>query len=357
MSGFCVDSLRRWERALQEEIMRIAVIGAGAIGGMLAVRLALSGQAVTVVDQGAHLEAIRANGVKLLHHDGREELARVRAAASCAQAGAQDLVFLALKAYVLEAVAPQMPALFGHDTIVVPLQNGLPWWYFQNFSGPHAGYRLQTADPNGTIERSIEPSRLIGCVVYPAGEIAAPGVIRHLEGDRFPVGELDGSESARVKTLSETLTAAGLKSPVLADIRSEIWLKLWGNMSFNPISALTHATLVDICEEPTTRALAADMMREAQAIAAKLGVTFRVPLEKRIEGATKVGKHKTSTLQDIEAGRDVEVDALIGSVIELGTLTATPIPATRAVHAMLKLLVKTMREQHARVALQPLPSP
>ena len=337
--------------------MRIAVIGAGAIGGMLAVRLALSGQAVTVVDQGAHLEAIRANGVKLLHHDGREELARVRAAASCAQAGAQDLVFLALKAYVLEAVAPQMPALFGHDTIVVPLQNGLPWWYFQNFSGPHAGYRLQTADPNGTIERSIEPSRLIGCVVYPAGEIAAPGVIRHLEGDRFPVGELDGSESARVKTLSETLTAAGLKSPVLADIRSEIWLKLWGNMSFNPISALTHATLVDICEEPTTRALAADMMREAQAIAAKLGVTFRVPLEKRIEGATKVGKHKTSTLQDIEAGRDVEVDALIGSVIELGTLTATPIPATRAVHAMLKLLVKTMREQHARVALQPLPSP
>jgi len=337
--------------------MRIAVIGAGAIGGMLAVRLALSGQAVTVVDQGAHLEAIRANGLKLLHHDGREELARVRAAASCAQAGAQDLVFLALKAYVLEAVAPQMPALFGHDTIVVPLQNGLPWWYFQNFSGPHAGYRLQTADPNGTIERSIEPSRLIGCVVYPAGEIAAPGVIRHLEGDRFPVGELDGSESARVKTLSETLTAAGLKSPVLADIRSEIWLKLWGNMSFNPISALTHATLVDICEEPTTRALAADMMREAQAIAAKLGVTFRVPLEKRIEGATKVGKHKTSTLQDIEAGRDVEVDALIGSVIELGTLTATPIPATRAVHAMLKLLVKTMREQHARVALQPLPSP
>jgi len=337
--------------------MRIAVIGAGAIGGMLAVRLALSGQAVTVVDQGAHLEAIRANGLKLLHHDGREELARVRAVASCAEAGAQDLVFLALKAYVLEAVAPQMPALFGHDTIVVPLQNGLPWWYFQNFSGPHAGYRLQTADPNGTIERSIEPSRLIGCVVYPAGEIAAPGVIRHLEGDRFPVGELDGSESARVKTLSETLTAAGLKSPVLADIRSEIWLKLWGNMSFNPISALTHATLVDICEEPTTRALAADMMREAQAIAAKLGVTFRVPLEKRIEGATKVGKHKTSTLQDIEAGRDVEVDALIGSVIELGTLTATPIPATRAVHAMLKLLVRTMREQHARVALQPLPSP
>jgi 2-dehydropantoate 2-reductase len=334
--------------------MRIAVIGAGAIGGMLAVRLALSGQAVTVVDQGTHLEAIRANGLKLLHHDGREEVApNVRAVASCGEAGTQDLVFLALKAYVLEAVAPQMPALFGDDTIVVPLQNGLPWWYFQNFSGPHAGYRLQTADPNGTIARNIEPRRLIGCVVYPAGEIAAPGVIRHLEGDRFPVGELDGSESARVRNVSETLVGAGLKAPILPDIRSEIWLKLWGNMSFNPISALTHATLVDICEEPATRELAADMMREAQAVAAKLGVSFRVPLEKRIEGAAKVGKHKTSTLQDIEAGRDVEVDALIGSVIELGTLTQTPIPATRAVHAMLKLLVRTMREQRARVVLQP----
>ena len=334
--------------------MRIAVIGAGAIGGMVAVRLALSGQTVTVVDQGAHLDAIRSKGLRLLHHDGREEhVQNVSAVASCGEAGMQDLVFLALKAYVLEAVAPQMPALFDDDTIVVPLQNGLPWWYFQNFRGPHAGYRLQTADPNGTIEHNIEPSRLIGCVVYPAGEIAAPGVIRHLEGDRFPVGELDGSESARVKSLSDTLTAAGLKAPVLADIRSEIWLKLWGNMSFNPISALTHATLVDICEEPATRELAAEMMREAQAIAAKLGVTFRVPLEKRIEGAAKVGKHKTSTLQDIEAGRDVEVDALIGSVIELGTLTATPIPATRAVHAMLKLLVRTMREQRARVVLQP----
>ena len=335
--------------------MRIAVVGAGAIGGMLAVRLALAGQAVTIVDQGAHLEAIRANGLKLVHHDGSEEVAgNIRAAASGAEAGAQDLVFLALKAYVLEAVAPQMPPLFNHDTVVVPLQNGLPWWYFQNFTGPHAGYRLESADPNGTIERSIEARRLIGCVVYPAGEIAAPGVIRHLEGDRFPVGELDGSESARVRMVSDTLVGAGLKAPILADIRSEIWLKLWGNMSFNPISALTHATLVDICEEPATRELAADMMCEAQAVAGKLGVTFRVPLEKRIEGAAKVGKHKTSTLQDIEAGRDVEVGALIGSVIELGALTATPIPATRAVHALLKLLVRTMREQHARVVVQPL---
>ncbi|HEY7944486.1 MAG: 2-dehydropantoate 2-reductase [Burkholderiales bacterium] len=335
--------------------MRIAVIGAGAIGGMLAVRLALSGQTVTVVDQGPHLDAIRKNGLKLVHHDGSEEVAdKLRAVGSCAEAGVQDLVFVALKAYVLETAAPQMRPLFADDTIVVPLQNGLPWWYFQNFSGPHAGHRLQTADPTGTIEHSIETRRLIGSVVYPAGEIAAPGVIRHLEGDRFPVGELDGSESARVKNVSELLVAARLKAPILADIRSEIWLKLWGNMSFNPISALTHATLVDICEEPATRELAADMMREAQAIAGKLGVTFRVSVERRIEGAAKVGKHKTSTLQDVEAGREVEVDALIGSVIELGGLTETPIPATRAVHALTKLLVRTMREQHARVLLQPL---
>ena len=333
--------------------MRIAVIGAGAIGGMLAVRLALSGQAVTVVEKGAHLEAIGRNGLKLVHNDGVEEIAKdLRAVANCVDAGLQDLVFLALKAYDIAAVAPQMRALFGDDTMVVTIQNGLPWWYFQNFYGPHAGYRLKTADPNGVIEQNMESRRLIGCVVYPAGEIVAPGVVKHLEGDRFPVGELDGTESQRVRAVSDALIGAGLKSPILIDIRSEIWLKLWGNMSFNPISALTHATLVDICQEPATRGLAIDMMREAQAIAEKLGVSFRVPLDKRIEGAAKIGKHKTSTLQDVEAGRPVEVDALIGSVIELGELTGTPTPAINAVHALLRLLVKTMRDEHARVVLQ-----
>ncbi len=335
--------------------MKIAVIGAGAIGGVLAVRLALSGQTVTVVDQGAHLEAIRKNGLTLVRADGAEEIARdLCAVASCAEAGPQDLVFLALKAYVVEAVAPQMRALFHADTIVVPIQNGLPWWYFQNFVGPHAGYRLKTADPNGVIEQNIESRRIIGCVVYPAGEIIAPGVVKLLEGDRFPVGELDGIESDRVKNVAAALVGAELKAPVLTDIRSEIWLKLWGNMSFNPISALTHATLVDICQEPATRELAADMMREAQGVAEKLGVTFRVPLQKRIEGAAKVGKHKTSTLQDVEAGRAVEVDALIGSVIELGELTGTPTPATRAVYALLKLMVKTMHDEHSRVVMQAL---
>ena len=333
--------------------MKIAVIGAGAIGGILAVRLALSGQTVTIVEQGVHLEAIQRNGLKLVGPNGGEEVAAIRAVATCADAGVQDLVFLALKAYVIESVAPQMAALFNDDTAVVSTQNGLPWWYFQNFSGPHAGYRLKSADPNGVIERSIESRRLLGCVVYPAGDIVAPGVVRRLEGDRFPIGELDGTESARVRNVAEALVGAGLKAPVLPDIRSEIWLKLWGNISFNPISALTHATLVAICEEPATRALAADMMREAQAVAEKLGVTFRVPLDKRIDGAAKIGKHKTSTLQDVEAGRQVEVDALIGAVIELGELTGTPTPATRAVHALLALLVKTLHAEGARVAMQP----
>jgi 2-dehydropantoate 2-reductase len=333
--------------------MNIAIVGAGAIGGLLAARLSLAGETVTVVDLGAHLQAIRDRGLRLIHPDGSEEVATgIRAVASCREAGPQDLVFLSVKAYQVELLAPQLHGLFNPATSIVTTQNGLPWWYFQKFNGPHSGYRLRTCDPNGVIAQHIDAARIVGCVVYPAGELAAPGVVKHIEGDRFPVGELDGSESERVKTISETLLHAGFKSPVLPDVRSEIWLKLWGNMSFNPISALTHATLSDICQEPATRALAAGMMQEAQSIAEKLGVTFRVSIEKRIAGAERVGKHKTSTLQDIEAGRPVEVDALIGSVLELGELTATPTPSVAAVHALLKLLVKTMRDEKARVVLQ-----
>ena len=332
--------------------MRIAIVGAGAIGGILAVRLAQSGQDVTVIDRGAHLAAIKAHGLKMIRPDGTEEVAtKLRAVATCAEAGPQDLVFLALKANVIESVAPAMRALFNDDTIVVPIQNGLPWWYFQNFNGPHAGYRMRSEDPHGVIEANIETRRIIGCVVYPAGEITSPGVIHHVEGDRFPIGELDGTATDRATMISELLVGAGLKAPVLDDIRSEIWLKLWGNMSFNPISALTHATLVDICQEPTTRALAASMMTEAQLIAENLGATFRVPLEKRIAGAEKVGKHKTSTLQDVEAGRRIEIDALIGSVIELGELTGVATPSTTAVYALMKLLEKTMVGENAKVVL------
>ena len=333
--------------------MKIAIIGAGAIGGLLAVRLARSGQDVTVIDRGNHLAAIKAHGLRVIAPDGTQQVAdNLRAFASCAEADPQDVVFLAVKANVIESVAPSMSPLFHDTTIVIPIQNGLPWWYFLNFTGPHAGYRMKKQDPGGIIENHIDTRRVIGCVVYPAGEITAPGVIHHVEGDRFPIGELDGSVSERATMISGMLTQAGFKAPVLDDIRSEIWLKLWGNMSFNPISALTHATLVDICREPSTRALAASMMTEAQTIAEQLGATFRVPLEKRIAGAEKVGKHKTSTLQDVEAGRPVEIDALIGSVIELGELTGTATPSTSAVYALMKLLDKTMAAERAKVVLQ-----
>jgi 2-dehydropantoate 2-reductase len=287
--------------------------------------------------------------------DGSEEVAENLAAhANCQDVGPVDLVFLSVKANQIVPLAPAMRALFNEDTMVVSTQNGLPWWYFQNLDGPYRNYRMKSADPDGVIEQNIETRRIIGCVVYPAGELVAPGVIRHLEGDRFPVGELDGTESERVKAVSAALVAAGLKAPVLPDVRSEIWLKLWGNMSFNPISALTHATLVDICRDPGTRKLAANMMREAQAVAEKLGAKFRVSIDKRIAGAEKVGKHKTSTLQDIEAGRAIEIDALIGEVAELAELTGTPAPSIDAVHALLALLSTTMLDAKSRVVMQPI---
>jgi 2-dehydropantoate 2-reductase len=222
------------------------------------------------------------------------------------------------------------------------MQNGIPYWYFHEHGGELAGSIVRSVDPTGLIGSKIAAERVIGCVVYPASELVAPGVVKHIEGDRFPVGELDGSHSARVGRVSECFTRAGFKAPVLDDIRAEIWLKLWGNLTFNPISALTRATLVDICQYPPTRELAAAMMTEAQTIAHKLGITFRVELEKRIAGAEKVGKHKTSMLQDVEAGRAPEIDALVGSVVELGRLTHTHTPHIDAVYALTKLLADTI---------------
>jgi 2-dehydropantoate 2-reductase len=333
--------------------MRVCVVGAGAIGGLVGVKLALAGEEVTLVDIGAQLEAIRRNGLKVIGPDGKEEVARpAKAVATVAEAGPQDLVILALKTQHIASVAMSLSTLFGPDTCLVPLQNGLPWWYFQRHGGPYEGRRLETCDPTGEISAGIDPARIIGCVVYPAGEVVAPGVVKHVEGDRFPVGELDGKETDRVKRVSEVFTKAGLKAPVLNNIRAEIWLKLWGNLSFNPISALTHATLVDICQYPLTRDLAAQMMTEAQAIANKLGIEFRVPLEKRIAGAEKVGKHKTSTLQDVEHGRSLELDTIIGSVIELGKLTGIPTPHIDTVFALTKLLDKTLGEEKGRLMIQ-----
>ncbi len=328
--------------------MRICVVGAGAIGGLMGVKLALAGEDVTLIDVGAHLEAIKKNGLKLVMHDGAELVARdVKATDDMSEAGPQDVVIIAVKAYQIATLARDMRALFGPETAVVTIQNGIPWWYFQKHGGEYDGRRLEAVDPTGEIEANIEAERIVGCVVYPAGAVIAPGVVHHVEGNRFPVGELDGSQSERVERFSQALTNAGFKSYVLDNIRSEIWLKVWGNLSFNPISALAHATLVDICQFPETRELAANMMAEAQAIAEKLGITFRHTIERRIAGAEDVGKHKTSMLQDVEAGNALEVEALVGAVVEIGRLTQTPTPCIDAVYACVKLLNKTMGDERA----------
>ena len=332
--------------------MKIAIVGAGAIGGYVGVKLALAGDDVTFMVRGANLEAIRKNGMKLIMHDGVEHVAtNVRATNNYDEAGPQDMVILALKANQVEAVVNDVPKLFGPNTVVVTMQNGIPYWYFHQHGGALAGNRVQSVDPSGAILAKIPAERVIGCVVYPASELIAPGVVRHIEGDRFPVGELDGSASERVQKVSECFINAGFKAPVLDNIRAEIWLKLWGNLTFNPISALTHSTLVDICQHPLTRQIAANMMSEAQAIANKLGIEFRVTLEKRIAGAEKVGAHKTSMLQDIEAGRAPEIDALVGSVVELGRLTQTPTPHIDATYAMVKLLASTMEKSRSQVRM------
>ena len=323
--------------------MRIAVIGAGAIGGLVGARLAAAGFDVTFMVRGANLEAIRRQGIRLCLSDGAEVAVReVAATNDYAAAGPQDVVVLAMKAHQLEGVAADAARLIGPQTVVVTMQNGVPYWYFHRHGGAHAGTVVRSVDPSGCIARRIPAEHVVGCVVYPASELVAPGIVAHIEGDRLPVGELDGTCSERVLRISECFTHAGFKAPVLDDIRAEIWLKLWGNLTFNPISALTRATLVDICQDAQTRTLAAAMMSEAQAVAGKLGVTFRVSLERRIAGAEKVGKHKTSMLQDIEAAREPELDALVGSVIELGRLTGVATPNIDAVYGLTRLLARTL---------------
>ena len=335
--------------------MKIAVIGAGAIGGLVGARLALAGEDVSFVVRGANLAAIRERGIRLVEHDGSANLARnVRATDRYDELGPQDIVVLAMKAHQVEACALDVPKLFGPETVVVTMQNGIPYWYFHEHGGALAGTVVRSVDPEGVVSARIPAARVIGCVVYPASELVEPGVIRHIEGDRFPVGELDGSDTERVRRVAACFANAGFKAPVLPDIRAEIWLKLWGNLSFNPISGLSHSTLVDICQYPPSRELAAAMMREAQAVAHKLGIEFRVTLEKRIAGAEKVGKHKTSMLQDIEAGRAPEIDALVGAVIELARLTETPTPHIDTVYSLVKLLARTMEHQGCNVKMREL---
>jgi 2-dehydropantoate 2-reductase len=319
--------------------MRICIVGAGAIGGYLAVKLIRAGEEVTLIARGATLAAIQRDGLRLLTAGAEDETATPALASDDAhEVGPQDAVIVAVKAHQLPAVAPALPVLYGPQTVVVPAQNGIPWWYFFKHGGPYEGQRITAVDPDGIIAAHIPAERVIGCVVYPAAELEAPGVVRHVEGNRFTLGELDGAKTERVQTLAQALVRAGLKAPVRPRIRSEIWIKLWGNLAFNPISALTRATLAGICCFPLTRALAAAMMAEAQAVAGALGVEFGVSIEQRIKGAEEVGEHKTSMLQDIEARRPTEVDALVGAVAELGRMVGVPTPHIDALYAAVKLL-------------------
>jgi 2-dehydropantoate 2-reductase len=334
--------------------MKIAIVGAGAIGGYLGARLSLAGEQVTFVARNRNLEAINARGFRLILEDGTEQHAPdVRAVQRHADAGPQDAVLLTVKAHQVRDLLPDLRGLFGPRTMVVTMINGVPWWYFHKLAGPYEGRSLASLDPDGTIAAGIDPERVIGSVVYPASELVEPGVVRVIEGNRFSLGELDGSRSERIEALAKVMMGAGFKSPVSRDIRSEIWVKLWGNLTFNPISALTHATLEDICRFPPTRELAAQMMREAQAVGEKLGVEFKISLDKRIAGAEAVGAHKTSMLQDVEHGRALELEALVGSVVELGRITATPTPTIDAIYAATSLLGRTLAAQRGRLVIQP----
>jgi 2-dehydropantoate 2-reductase len=329
--------------------MKICVVGAGAIGGMLAVKLARAGHEVSVVIRGANLAAVRAQGGMRLLMGEEDLLAPVHAEEDIGRLPVQDLVILGMKAHGVAAVAPQLSVLNGPETVVMTAQNGIPWWYFHKLAGPWQGQRLESVDPAGVIAAHIDANRVIGSIVYPAAELERPGVIRHIEGNRFSLGELDGADTPRVRAIAQMLRDAGLKAPISSDIRSELWVKLWGNCTFNPISALTHATLEEICSFNPTRDLAAAMMREAQTIGETLGVRFAVSLEKRIAGAQAVGAHKTSMLQDIESGRPIELAALLGSVIELGRIVDKPTPHLSAVHALASLLAATLTQSHGRL--------
>lgn len=316
--------------------MRICIFGAGAIGGLMAAKLALRGEAeVTVIARGPHLAAMQANGLRVLS-EGQEVVARPRCVATAEEAGPQDYVVVTLKAHSLPGAAAQMQPLLGPETAVVSAVNGVPWWYFHGTGGAHEGRVVESVDPGGAVSRLLPPARAIGCIVYPAAEVTAPGVIEHSYGDRFSLGEPDGARSPRAQALSEVLIAAGFKAPVRPRIRDELWVKLWGNLAFNPISALTTATLDALIGDDGQRGVARAMMLEGQRVAEALGVRFAIDVDKRIAGAAEVGAHKTSMLQDLERGRPMEIEALLGAVVELAELVGEPVPTCRTVLALVR---------------------
>lgn len=315
--------------------MRIAVFGAGAIGGYLAVKLHQAGADVSIIARGPHLAAIRAKGLTL-KSEGATVTVHLPATDKAEEAGPQDYVFVTLKAIGLVPAAPEIAKLMGPDTALVTGINGLPYWYFYGLDGPWRDRVVESVDPGGTLWQLLPPRRAIGCIVYPAAEVIEPGVIEHTYGNRFTLGEPDGSKSPRVEALSQILVKAGLKAPVRTNIRDEIWVKLWGNLAFNPMSALTASTLDRLAFRPDLRAVAHAMMQEAASVAEALGAKFAVSIDKRIDGAGEVGVHKTSMLQDLERGRPMEIDALLGGVVELAELTGKPTPLCRAILALLR---------------------
>ena len=321
--------------------MKIAIFGAGAIGGYMGAKLTQAAAAdVTLIARGPHLRAMQEHGLKLLEAEG-ETIVHPQLAADGVEAGPQDVVVLALKAHSITPALESIKPLLGPDTAVLTAQNGVPWWYFYKLPGPYEDRRLESVDPGGRIWEEIGPQRVIGCVVYPACEIIEPGVIQHIEDTRFSLGEPDGSRSERVTALAQALIAAGLRAPVRARLRGEMWVKLWGNVALNPISALTRATLDQICGDPLTRAFARAVMVESEAIATALGEKMPVDVDARLNGAEAVGAHKTSMLQDLELGRPMEIGAIVGAVVELSQLTGVAAPNLEAVYGMVRLLAQS----------------
>ena len=321
--------------------MRLCVFGAGAIGGLMAGKLAAKGDvAVTVIARGPHLAAMQARGLTL-RSDGGEIVTHPRCVATAAEAGPQDYVLVTLKANALPTAAAQIAPLIGPETTIVSAVNGIPWWYFHAHPGPHEDHRLRSVDPDGTVWSLLPPERTIGCIVYPAAEVPEPGIIDHSYGDRFTLGEPDGSRTPRIAALSEALIGAGFKAPVRPKIRDELWVKLWGNLAFNPISALTGATLDVLTGDAGQRGVARAMMLEAQAIGEALGIRFAIDVDKRIAGAAEVGAHKTSMLQDLERGRPMEIDALLGVIVELAELTGLQAPTCATVLALVRGRART----------------
>ena len=325
--------------------MRICVFGAGAIGGYMGVKLAEAGADVSLVARGPHLAAMKSNGLRLIEETSETTVSPV-ASDDPEELGVQDYIIVTLKAHSVPGVVAKMAPLIGPNTTIVSGVNGVPWWYFHGVGGVLEGTRLASVDPGDVQWNGFGPDKVLGCVVYPAAEVVEPGVIKHIEGNRFSLGEPDGSKSDRAVALSKALRSAGLKAPVRPKLRDEIWVKLWGNLSFNPISALTHATLDVLCTDPGTRGVARGMMVEAQEIAEKLGVKFPIDVERRIDGGAAVGAHRTSMWQDLDQGRPMEIDALVKSVQELGVLTKTATPTIDTVLALIQLRAKTAGLYH-----------